>query len=517
MKLLIVDDEKLTRNGLKSSIDWSSLQISELYEAENGIEGIRLASQHHPEIILTDVRMPQMDGIQMAKKIRDILPDTIVIFMSGYSDKEYLKAAIQLNAVNYVEKPLNPLEIKDAVYEAVKRVEHLDFFQKSKNVQTLEQESQLAFLLTHASQNKKALTEMLQQGELNHTALKDGTFTSVILQFLYTNLEFTDADIQPIQQEIHQFLPSFHVKEIHTIKYGQHLCYFLYGPKPSRQDLYKIAQKMQSSYLPLWNSFAAIGDTQNSIYEAYNSYLSAVILLQRGFFCDTNAIFSNDDIDMTSPAIITDFSTDFQDALTTRKQETAFSILNELVTQFRHACTLLPNQVKDIYYKFFLILQSMAQQTQISSFLSEENQSIWDMISSAANLTTLHSALLQKTEEYFTLLSQRGPSNHMIFSIKDFIQHNYQNDSLSVKSVSDHVMRSAPYVCTFFKAETGQTLTQYITEYRIEKARTLLENPRYKISEVASRVGYTDVNYFGKIFRKAVGLTPSEYRGKLFQ
>ena len=103
----------------------------------------------------------------------------------------------------------------------------------------------------------------------------------------------------------------------------------------------------------------------------------------------------------------------------------------------------------------------------------------------------------------------------MIFTIKEFIHQNYQNESLSVKSISDHVMRSAPYVCTFFKSETGQTLNQYITEYRVEKARSLLEDPRYKITDVAEKVGYLDVNYFGKIFKKTVGLSPSEYRGKM--
>ena len=121
MKLLIVDDEMLTRTGLISSISWENLGIDEVYEASDGIEGLKMAEKHKPEIILSDVRMPRMNGIDMLYKVRENAPDTVFIFMSGYSDKEYLKAAIKLRAVNYVEKPLDLVEIEQAVRTAGKK------------------------------------------------------------------------------------------------------------------------------------------------------------------------------------------------------------------------------------------------------------------------------------------------------------------------------------------------------------------------------------------------------------
>ena len=92
MTLLIVDDEELTRSGVISSIDWESLGITRIIQAEDGLRGLEAARIHHPEIILSDVRMPRMDGISMLKSLEEELPDTSVIFMSGYSDKQYLKA-----------------------------------------------------------------------------------------------------------------------------------------------------------------------------------------------------------------------------------------------------------------------------------------------------------------------------------------------------------------------------------------------------------------------------------------
>ena len=118
MKLLIVDDEELTRTGVISSIDWQSIGIQEVLQADDGINGIEMARVHRPDIVLCDVRMPRLDGIAMLEQLEEILPDIVPVFMSGYSDKEYLKAAIKLKAVNYIEKPLNPVEIRDAIMEA---------------------------------------------------------------------------------------------------------------------------------------------------------------------------------------------------------------------------------------------------------------------------------------------------------------------------------------------------------------------------------------------------------------
>ena len=117
MKLLIVDDEELTRTGLISSIDWDSLGITEILQADDGVNGLEMARLYKPEIILCDVRMPRMTGIAMLERLEKFLPDSIPIFMSGYSDKEYLKAAIKLKAINYIEKPLHPEEVQAAVLE----------------------------------------------------------------------------------------------------------------------------------------------------------------------------------------------------------------------------------------------------------------------------------------------------------------------------------------------------------------------------------------------------------------
>ena len=113
MKLLIADDEKLTREGIRDSLDLEALGISGVFLADDGVHGLETALEELPDIVLTDIRMPRMNGVEMAEKLLEQLPDTSLVFMSAYSDKEYLKAAIKLKAVSYVEKPLDIRELAD--------------------------------------------------------------------------------------------------------------------------------------------------------------------------------------------------------------------------------------------------------------------------------------------------------------------------------------------------------------------------------------------------------------------
>ena len=121
MILLIVDDDSHTRNGLMTSVDWKALGIDTVIQAPDGRAGLRAAVFQKPDIVLSDVRMPVMNGIDMMNRIRETLPDTVFVFMSGFSDKEYLKAAIRIGAVSYVEKPIDFREITEAVREAAAR------------------------------------------------------------------------------------------------------------------------------------------------------------------------------------------------------------------------------------------------------------------------------------------------------------------------------------------------------------------------------------------------------------
>lgn len=123
IRLLVVDDESATRNGIIRHLDWRQLGVGLVEEARDGLEGLEIARLLHPDIVISDIRMPGMNGVEFTTHIRDLYPECKIIFLSGYSDKEYLKAAIQLGAINYIEKPINIDELQETVKRAVELVQ----------------------------------------------------------------------------------------------------------------------------------------------------------------------------------------------------------------------------------------------------------------------------------------------------------------------------------------------------------------------------------------------------------
>ena len=198
------------------------------------------------------------------------------------------------------------------------------------------------------------------------------------------------------------------------------------------------------------------------------------------------------------------------EALSNIDQNAASALLEKLLQSFSNNCKFLQNPVKDLYYKLFLCLEDARHQQKIAG--SGNVESIAETIDDCFTFPELHQTLVDKTSEFFCKAETSSQENPTIFLIKDYISQNYMHETLSVKDISEHVFLSTSYVCTFFKSETGQTLNQYLTEYRMEKAKQLLKDARFKISDISSRVGYSDGNYFGKSFKKYSGFSPSEYR-----
>lgn len=514
MKLLIVDDEELTRVGVISSINWQSIGIDEVLQADDGMNGLEMARMHKPDIILCDVRMPRLDGIQMLEQLETILPDVVPVFMSGYSDKEYLKAAIKLKAVNYIEKPLDPLEIQDAVIEARdlclerKRTRH------NESIHSMENASRLALLLTQPYAHAKENIDQLL-AELPLSISPSTSFTAIVLK-TETEEELPINEAGAMYMSVREFLKTFHIDCIFAEKRVQYMVYFLFGPAPgpaARKSIEEFFCKLYSRY----SRFCiAAGDTLTGISKAYQSYTSAVILLQNSFFFPAGTFlspFHEAPSAWNKPELPAHPEHELLTLLTAKDQEGTTLFLDKLMEYFGRNQNILPNQAKDLYYKLFRSLEEAARQLKLT--LSDKQENLIDALEKIFSFGELHQKLVRKTEAFFQAVDNTAEENSTIFMIKDYISQKYMNETLSVKDISDHVFLSTSYVCTFFKNETGQTLNQYLTEFRMEKAKQLLSDPRYKIADISSQVGYSDGNYFGKSFKKYTGFSPSEYREKM--
>lgn len=522
MNLLIVDDESLTREGLISSISWGSLGIKDIYQADDGINGLAIALEKKPELILCDVRMPRMDGIRMVEEIKNKLPDTIIIFMSGYSDKEYLKAAIKLNAVNYVEKPLNTREIQETVTEAISRYEKNQKSHRGETFAQLETTAKLALQLTSPyEKNKDCIQSLLKELYLNNT--EHCFFTTYIIHISRNN-QLDNDQKRLFFKDFEMFLLPYHLSSLHVEKQKNYFVFHIYGvSKPINQDRKEISSFLRNRIAHFGSCFICRGETLKGIDHVYKSYETAVILSQSSYFFDSNHVLTPEIFKSISKPLQNadffshDYTQDLSESLLSKDYTSCENILQVLYDFFFQNTHVFFDQAKDVYYKLFNTIHEARRKMLLpDNYATEEEQTtLIRYLDQFYSFFELHQALTGEIETYFKEINKVKEENSTIYLIKDYISKHYQQESLSVKDISDQVYLSASYVCTLFKNETGMTLNQYITEYRMEKAKKLLQDPRYKITDISAKIGYNDGNYFGKIFKKTIGLSPSEYREKM--
>ena len=486
MKLLIVDDEKLTREGIRDSLGLESLGISQVLLEDDGIHGLKTALEERPDIVLTDVRMPRMNGVQMAERILKELPGTSIIFMSAYSDKEYLKAAIKLKALGYVEKPLDMEELASAVKEAVDSSRNEKISQAAARLQEKEQLGHLSLLLSLPEEESLRKAGQLA-ADLGLSITHTTCFCCIIIDCVTPLSALPEEQMDGIRDYFMEYLTSMDISQAYVLRGDHRIIVFLHSPeRPADKTLYDCAG------------------------------LLAQKLLKEAFFHDYGFILTrNMETAVFRPPA--DLLLEFSMALSEKQEEEALDIVRRLYESFVPNDMIGPSQVKDIYYKYFSKLDEHGLGSYISLWQKEglESESIWEGVMNCTILRELNDLLAAKVRLFFERLRGNSVGNPVVFQIKEYIHKNYAVPSLSVPDVSEYVRLSSSYVCTIFKNETGQTLNQYLTDYRIKMSKQFLSDPRYKIADISSKVGYSDGNYYSKTFKKIVGLSPSEYREKM--
>lgn len=509
IKLLIVDDESFTRQGILETIPWKDLNIHDVREAFDGENALEVLKEFEPDILLTDVRMPRLNGIELSFKARELYPNCSIIFMSGYSDKEYLKSAIHLKAISYVEKPIDLYELEEALKSAVSEV------QKSKILyKNIKNNIVLDLIESKSNDEIDILLSSYYSTDLYKWLLDKP------LVIVYLNL------INPISGDENLFLESlqkvtdiYNIKSLISFVNKKQILIGLFLPKNSKSFisstefsslLFSISEYI-NKISPL---YICIGNVVNNIYDIALSYKNACKIVNSTFFYNYNSIIYFDNFTSSSYILNDSIYEDFQNHLTSEEKDNLIALTKELTSEIKSFPNTSISYVKDIYYNLSLKLINFSKDRKmdISNYL--DSNSVFEDILQFNNIFEVNSYLLDKINNLFKVLKERNSSNKPILNILKFIHDNYSDVNLSLEEISKNIFLTPAHICVIFKDHTNKTVNKYITEYRLDKAKELLKNPSIKMNEIASKVGYRDGNYFAKTFKKEVGYSPSEYRRK---
>lgn len=519
MKLLFAEDEKFTRDGIRKSIAWESLGITEFFEAVDGLEAVAIAEQIKPDIVLTDIRMPRMDGIELAFHLRRKYPQCKIVFMSGYADKDYLKAAITLKAVSYVEKPIDIEELEEALRTAItlcqEEQRHLvNDSVARENKSYIKQEA--ALQLIRGGFDDENLRNRLAAADFE--AALQGPAVTVMIK-LVSPLPSKDQ----LGIILDTRLASCGKPYLYTPKDDHHVIIHLFSHLNDDIESHALHHICYELSLVLKREFElysmAAGVIMPNARRLQESYTSAVLRLQASFFHKPCSIILHDNHGSEASSLHYQAPPEhlnrFQKALIEENFDELDQLLRTVTSDIRqHPGTLIVS-VKELYYRFILEMDKFAQSRNMRLFdASEENDVPWKLIQECHYLDDIQRVTSSKLQELKYALIERtnGGMSSTSSRITRYIHLHFADDDLSVQDVSDHMQMTASHLISIFKEATGKTIKQYVTEYRMEKAKDLLRNNRLKVLDVASQVGYKDGEHFAKIFRKSTGMTPSDYR-----
>jgi two-component system response regulator YesN len=511
MILLIVEDERMTREGLLNSLDWQQVGVNKVFSAENGEAGLYMAKRILPDIVLTDIRMPRMDGITMARRIREILPECRIIFLSAYSEIDYYKAAIDLKAIRYLDKPVESEYLRAVVSEAVAECMRLRSFKLADDLHHMRERQKFVDAMC-TGEDEETLVSEYNRLKLRAVFKSKDFCTAIIVSF---RLNFDDeiyGDMHTIAAELSK---AVIYPNLYTIRHKNRVVLLLFTPSEISSHQMKATCNNMHSALREHVYVIAAGKPYRGIKNANKSYVTAKTVLHKAYLHPWGQVvhYSDDAEKSVDISAYSKEKSEIQRNITEGNEKEAISACEALYKALATNMDLTYHKARELYFE--LISEVFHKADSMHLLIKEDDigEGIsWIVLIESYNLDELHSFLCRQISFFFASLENTKNEKKQVLAIKNYIAKNFTSDTLSIGDISGYLHMSASHVCTIFKKETGDTINNYITEYRLNKAKQYLRETLLTVADISVKVGYRDNSYFGRIFRKHVGVTPNEYR-----
>jgi len=534
-KLMIVDDEEIIRNGLVNSINWSMHGYSVVAVAENGKKALEAAKSVKPDIILTDIYMPIMDGIEFTKEVRKLYPEVIVIFLSGYNEFTYAQKAIEVGIFRYLTKPIMEEELLLVLGEASKDLEHkeLEKHQISKLKALIRDSLPLLKERFFLNLVKGVFSEREIHNKLDYfgISIEASHFFCMIISMdeyfiLSENQSESDLNllkfaIQNISEEVLSEIGStvFFFEEKRN-EIGVLFCYKDDSETSMLGLLHPVLQKIQDAvrrYLKTTVSIG-IGRSCRRLKDISTSYREAEASLEYRTAFGKNSIIYFGDIGEpdkgTIPYAIFEKASELVKAVKSGDEGLSMNIVTDIFESIKQENGLkkahIHLMVVEIINKFIrVVLEFGADISEVygdgfTPFTLLNYDTLEDISLKLRELTN-------RTIE-FVNSRHKAVSRNFVEKAKEFINDNYMKEGLNLSKIAENVHVSPGYLSQLFKQVTGESCIEYLTKVRINQAKKLLKETTLKAYEIACRVGYGDSQYFSTCFKRYVGVSPTDYR-----
>lgn len=532
--IIIVDDEKIIREGISSRIDWKANGINVCALASDGTQALDLIEQYMPSIVITDISMRDLDGLELLEIVNQVYPNIKVILISGYKDFEYAQKAIALNAFHYMTKPVDTTKLVNVVLQAKTEIDKKRSEIKiNDNIRKKLRENLLIikdnFFSNLLLGKIRNVTEIREQADMIEVNFNVKQYIVCILEFeenntmqkknIYDQSFYKAAIMSSVENEIDEIYNSYTFNMLSRI--GLIVCAdninkdFL---KKKLKGVINWVNKEMGMILTI-----GVGSTCGDIEKISLSYRAANDAIQYRVVLGKNVIIDSQHKYETTKEIIA--IEDFDSILKNNESNIIYAIKNDETKVIEDITKEIMDSMKmvvtgDIKLKereiflltFYLIKIIYALEIYNHKYYGSENN-LFKKLNAVNSLDEINIFL---KSFFFSIVKEmnikkKSRNNFLVDKAVKFVQDNIY-DSISLVIVADKLQIHPNYLSKIFKNETKTPFTTFVIETKMKEAKKLLKDTNLKVYEIADKMSYKDVAHFTRLFKKSFGVSPTEYR-----
>ncbi|RXZ83660.1 response regulator [Paenibacillaceae bacterium] len=533
LKALLVDDEVHILNNLSKVLPWEDMNIEIIGLARSGVDALETATLHRPDLILTDIRMPIMDGIKLVQLLREQELACEVLLLSGYQEFEYARTAIRYGVKDYISKPIDYHELEQTVRNIAAQIIEM------RNRQSREQ--RLRRMASWANENY-LLHSLLGQEAAEEEALWWEEDAEHAGQESYSVLLFDlegytrQSILWPVEERkawnlhiktalkdmLSKVLEQYTVLQVREGEW----CVVCYYPgdgkgmtreqiRPGYERLQKLVSEKEGMLIRMCVEHSPLELHQMaSMYQRMQQTL--ILSTPQEWFLQTEAPPAKPESPDTSGAAEAAesqwrWTEQIGSGLRNGNHELLAQVMSELKSYVGHLNESGVGRVEKVLH--YLLIHLFREMRELQLLSVEQEELVWLSLQESLSLKELLSLIMSLVEQTKESPLGKKSSERLMLTAHNYIQQHLGRD-FGIEDIADYLGISCSYFCLLFKNHFGETFVEHLTKQRIETAKSLLSSSDKSITQIGAVVGYQERRYFTKVFQKYTGMTPSEFRLK---
>jgi two-component system response regulator YesN len=524
-KVLLADDEEVILSGIRKMIEWEKFEAEIVGEAHDGEEALELVQRHQPDIVISDVKMPGMTGLELLEEIRKSQPETQMIFISAYQEFDYVKFAISKGAVDYLLKPVRRRDLEQVLHKTIEQLRDRTMVSYLK---TEEPKDGIEVIFRHLNDGYEyAEEELYKEFSRSNLDMTNKSFMGICYGFLDDE---STRNVSYEKYKLIKFAVYNKIQEMYkkdncgfVIRKDDNCCNLMAVFPDGRRETFmeevvkRVKEEIEQEYgMPLC---VGIGQPVKETMEINHSFNSARHAYELYYFEKQDVIdycaieppkeANVEEVNELSEKVFADIAA--KDEGLTDSIRDVLSAIGRMHYGNRNAtvnrCLIFTGNLLERLQSYDMVKGSFVERQEALLEAMESKHTYWDLV---AFLLDYYEKLMPEVYK-----NARNKDVAVIVKVKEYLNENYMND-ISLKELADMACVSPSYFSTFFKNTTGENYKSYLIKIRMQEAIRLVMNTDLKTYEIAEQVGYNNVRRFVDAFKGKYRMSPMDYR-KLYK